>query len=160
MAMHCASSRSIGRVCTGYSLSSGLTAPLTIATCCMCCAHNEHPCLALGMGSSKACQVSRYIVCACACLCVCVCVCVCVCTSAGPIFINCVVLALDMFGLYPTLQASFTRLFSVDTGACSVLFCSFLLCSVVLCLPAYSTRFIIYLLSNALVLQLHFKTCP
>lgn len=71
-------------------------------------------------------------------VCVCASACVCVCTSAVPIFINCVVLALDMFGLYPTLQASFTRLFSVDTGACSVLFCSVLCCCVVLscvCLP-------------------------
>lgn len=62
------------------------------------------------------------------------CLCVCVCTSAGPIFINCVILALYMFGLYSTLRASFTRLFSVDTGACSVLFSFVVLCCVCLCL--------------------------
>lgn len=120
MGMHC-TSRSIGRVSLLFSLLFTPNSFLTIA-------HNEHPCLVfamgLGMGSSKACQVSRYSVC----------VCVCVCTSAGPIFINCVILALYMFGLYSTLWASFTRLFSVDTGACSVLFCFVVLCCVCLCL--------------------------
>lgn len=126
--MHCTSSRSIGRVCTGYSQSLGLTALLTIATCCMCVQWTS---LSLLWAWALQKRV-KYLDTSCVRLHVCECVC----TSAGPIFINCVILALDMFGLYPTLQASFTRLFSVDTGACSVLFCCVVL-SACLCHSVY-----------------------